>query len=722
MHCFLHLLLATICFFSLHLCLALDSLTFTKPIKDSETLVSQGGRFRFGFFSTIKSTNKYVGIWFNDVSPQTVVWVANKNTPISNSSGVILISNDGNLMVTNGLGQVFWSTNLSAPLFANATKAKLMDSGNLVLQGSNGETLWESFNYPSDTFLPGMKLGKDSKTGENRKITSWKSLDDPSPGSYSFGIAPLKFPELYIWEKELPKWRTGPWNGQAFIGSRRNPRERFKGFNLEKDNQGKMLLSYEESSLLLHFKLEPEGVVHEKAWNKEKQEWSSGADVPGPPCNSYGKCGEFGICSFNETVPCKCVKGFVPKNQTEWSGEDWRSGCVRKEPLHCERGSNNNWIERDAFLKLEMIKVPISVEYSEANEKGCEKTCVDDCNCTAYTYNDVNGCMLWRRSLLDLQDSMRNGVSLYIRVANSSAFSSKQNHTHTVKISIGITVAFVGIALSILSVFIWLKFAKGRGRNRNARLVFQIMEASSTISNVSGSILVNQPKLEELPLFEFQVLATATDNFALTNKLGQGGFGLVYKGKLQEGQEIAVKRLSPDSGQGLEELMNEVIVISKLQHRNLVKLLGCCIEGKERMLVYEFMPKKSLDHYLFDPQEQTLLDWKTRFNIINGICRGLVYLHRDSRLRIIHRDLKVSNILLDEHMNPKISDFGLAKIFHINEDEANTSRVIGTYGYMSPEYAMRGLFSEKSDVFSLGVVLLEIVSGRKNSSFFNDDK
>ncbi|XP_039140365.1 G-type lectin S-receptor-like serine/threonine-protein kinase At4g27290 [Dioscorea cayenensis subsp. rotundata] len=199
----------------------------------------------------------------------------------------------------------------------------------------------------------------------------------------------------------------------------------------------------------------------------------------------------------------------------------------------------------------------------------------------------------------------------------------------------------------------------------------------------------------------------------LRNKLGQGGFGPVYKGKLEGGLEIAVKRLSRNSLQGIDEFKNEALLITKLQHRNLVRLLGCCMDMDERMLIYEYMPNKSLDSLLFGREKTINIDWQTRYQIILGVARGLLYLHQKSRVTIIHRDLKAGNVLLDETMNPKISDFGMARTFCGDDTTTKTRKVDGTYGYMAPEYAMDGIFSVKSDVFSFGVMVLEIVSGQK---------
>ncbi|KAL1537394.1 non-specific serine/threonine protein kinase [Salvia divinorum] len=226
---------------------------------------------------------------------------------------------------------------------------------------------------------------------------------------------------------------------------------------------------------------------------------------------------------------------------------------------------------------------------------------------------------------------------------------------------------------------------------------------------------VNEISTVESLQYAFSTIKAATNDFSDHNKLGKGGFGTVYKGELPNGLEIAVKRLSRDSGQGDMEFKNEVLLLAKLQHRNLVKLLGFALEGMEKLLIYEFVQNASLNNFIFDSVRHSYLDWDIRYKIIVGIARGILYLHEDSRLKIIHRDLKASNILLDSEMRPKIADFGMARLFRQDESHGNTSRVVGTSGYMPPEYLRHGQFSIKSDVYSFGVLVLEIISGRKNN-------
>jgi serine/threonine protein kinase len=309
---------------------------------------------------------------------------------------------------------------------------------------------------------------------------------------------------------------------------------------------------------------------------------------------------------------------------------------------------------------------------------------------------------------------------LYQFVHETSGSSGKDGKMIAISVSISASVVFLLIG-SVIYYQRRRKRATEEKKGRSSQEV-QLLDLAQlrivndfNAENFEGERPV---KSQDFPSVQLDLILEATKQFSKENKLGEGGFGPVYKGTLPDGKEIAVKRVSRNSGQGFQEFKNEISLIARLQHRNLVRLLGCCLEGNELMLIYEYMPNKSLDFFLFDSAKATQLDWSRRFLIINGIARGLLYLHEDSRLRIIHRDLKVSNILLDQEMNPKISDFGMARIFGGNQSEANTNRVVGTYGYMAPEYAMEGLFSIKSDVFSFGVLLLEIISGKKNCGFY----
>ncbi|KAL3820635.1 hypothetical protein ACJIZ3_006540 [Penstemon smallii] len=432
------------------------------------------------------------------------------------------------------------------------------------------------------------------------------------------------------------------------------------------------------------------------------------------PCETYGTCGEYGSCNSQESPICTCLQGFYPRNTREWNSGNWTSGCVRRVPLACEgQNGTTNGSRGDGFLGLDMMKLSGYSDRWFGPEDQCEGRCLRNCSCLAYGYDTGIGCMFWYGTLIDFEKfQSRSGSELYIRVAGSELVHKKKSHKITIIVVI-VAVVVLSICLYICSRLVVKRRDKRRMKNEN----LVTGQSESVQSHVQDAIRVN---LEDFPLFTFDVLQNATENFSEVNKLGKGGFGPVYKGELENGRTIAVKRLSKASGQGIQEFMNEVMLISKLQHRNLVRIFGCCIENKETMLIYEYMPNKSLDFFLFD-QSQEILDWRKRLNIIEGICRGLLYLHRDSRLKIIHRDLKPSNILLDNNWNPKISDFGMARIYGTKQDHVSTLRVVGTYGYMAPEYAMEGRFSEKSDVFSFGVLVLEIATGRRNTSFNNDD-
>ncbi|KAJ9671852.1 hypothetical protein PVL29_025511 [Vitis rotundifolia] len=644
----------------LRICSAVDTLTVNQMIQDGETITSAGGSFELGFFSRPANSNKrYLGIWYKKVATGTVAWVANRELPLNDTSGVLKVTDQGKLVLLNGTNTIIWSSNSSRS--AQNPNAQLLESGNLVMKNGNDSDpenfLWQSFDYPSSTLLPGMKLGRNIITGLDRRLSSWKSTDDPSRGNFTYLLDPNGFPQLIVMQGSDVTFRSGPWNGLRFSGfpeMRPNPVFKYDFVFNEKE----MYFTFDlvNSSVITRLELNPNGDLQRLVWIDRTQGWTVYATAQKDDCDIYALCGGYATCNINDSPRCECMKGFVPKFPDEWNRMDWSGGCDRNIALNCQNG--------DGFLKYSGIKLP-DTRNSEFNRsmnlKDCESLCLRTCSCTAYSNLDISrggsGCLLWSDNLTDIRDFTEDGQEFYVRMAASEV-----------------------------------------GSETNER----------------------QEDLE-WPLFDLATICNATNNFSIDNKLGQGGFGSVYKGMLQDGKEIAVKRLSKNSRQGLHEFQNEVVYISRLQHRNLVKLLGCYIHGEEKMLVYEYMSNKSLDFFIFDQMRSMTLDWPKRFVIINGIARGLLYLHQDSRLRIIHRDLKADNILLDSVMNPKISDFGIARSFGGDETKASTNRVVGTYGYMSPEYAIHGVYSIKSDVFSFGVLVLEIVSGKRNRGFHHPD-
>ncbi|PIN13317.1 Non-specific serine/threonine protein kinase [Handroanthus impetiginosus] len=463
-------------------------------------------------------------------------------------------------------------------------------------------------------------------------------------------------PEFVLFRGTVKRFRTGPWNGRGFSGVSASPHPDYKlKVVFDKD----LLLSIHEaynSSTVARLTLEQSGLLQRYSMNEIRDKWNLVYTIPRDTCDNYGQCGPYGVCSIDKEPICECLKGFEPKAQQDW---DWSNGCSRIRPLNCGSG--------DGFLEVRGVKYPDVLEYwlnTSMSLKECQDECLRNCSCVAYANpyitNGGTGCLMWFGELIDIRVVYGADKQVfYVRLpvseleSNSNLVKTKKKHSKAGKLILILTITLVLISClicwGILAVRLRLKKRATKQKNEDF----------------------------ELPSFKMVAIAAATNNFSSENLIGEGGFGPVYKGKMSA-EEIAVKRLSSSSRQGLEEFKNEVILIAKLQHRNLVRLLGCCIEGDERLLVYEYLQNRSLDYFVFDENRKKLLTWPKRFDIVMGISKGLLYLHHDSRLKVIHRDLKTSNILLDGNLTPKISDFGLARIFGGDQTTARTKRVIGT--------------------------------------------
>ncbi|KAL2523632.1 G-type lectin S-receptor-like serine/threonine-protein kinase [Abeliophyllum distichum] len=675
-----------------------DSIITSRSLNDGETLVSEGRSFELGFFSPGNSKDRYLGIWYKNIPIKTVVWVANRQNPIKDLSGKLMMNSTGSLVLSSGNKSDVWFTKPTKS--AQSPILQLLDSGNLVVRDDVDEKtdvhLWQSFDYPSDTLLPDMKLGWDLRTGLSRRISSWKNSDDPSPGMLSDGVELAEYPQMVMRKGSRKFYRSGSWNGLQFSGApelKLNPVFEFK-FVL---NQEEVYYMYQlkNKSVISRLVLNETTSSRERyVWVEADQSWKLYSSIPRDYCDNYALCGANGICSITNSPVCRCLNGFKPKSAQSWNSIDWSLGCIRNETLDCQR--KHDFIK---FSSLKLPDTPNSWVNTSMNLDECRETCSKNCSCVAYANSDISrrgsGCILWINDLVDIREFPDGGQDLYIRMP-----ASNRADRPPVKIVVVIVATIVGFSGVLL-----VSYCVCRGKMK------------SKVETGGDNINAGPKEDMDLPLFNLATISLATENFSVNMKLGEGGFGPVYKGTLEDGKIIAVKTLSKYSGQGLNEFKNEVKLIAKLQHRNLVKLLGCCIEGEEKILIYEYMPNGSLYSFVFDQTRAKLLDWSKRFNIICGVARGLLYLHQDSRLRIIHRDLKTSNVLLDKELNPKISDFGMARTFVGDESGETTKRIVGTYGYMAPEYASYGLFSVKSDVFSFGILLLEVVSGKKNRGF-----
>ncbi|KAL8152325.1 hypothetical protein V2J09_010085 [Rumex salicifolius] len=601
LNCITSILLLLIAILSISPASGSDTLKPSESLSVNQTLISAAETFEFGFFTT--NNRLYLGIWFYNLPIKTVVWVANRDSPARSSSVSLNFTGAGKIsIVERSGGAPLWSLSSSQSQGDTDVVLQLLDSGNLVIREADDtkseDYIWQSFDYPTDTLLPGQKIGWDRKTGLDRYPRSWSSSNDPSSGNYTFQLNRTGDPELILLKSGTQKiHRSGPWVGSQFSGiPEMKPTAALNFTFVNTPDEVYYSSTLLDRSAKFRVVLDSAGFFDRFAWVSDRKVWNRFWFAPKDQCDEYMTCGPNGVCNANQLVVCGCPQGFEPKNLKAWRTRYWSDGCVRKTEFECKT---------DGFVVWKGMKLPESgAEKVVVDRKKtlaeCKEACRKECNCTAYANAEAkgNGCIMWRGELLDLRCyGDVGGQDLYVRLASSDigTVKSKNMLNKTKSLIIGVTIGTA--AILVIALITYLVYKRKHKSNENTK---QLRVSRPSNPERSQEILVS---------------------------------GSIVSGK----RDMSID----ESGQGAEEFMNEVKVIAKLQHRNLVRLLGCCVDSNEKMLVYEYLPNKSLHSILF------------------------------------------------------------------------------RNGYMSPEYAMDGVYSIKSDVFSFGVLVLEIVTGKKNKGFYN---
>ncbi|KAL5547446.1 hypothetical protein UlMin_002677 [Ulmus minor] len=370
----------------------LDSIYPLESISDGTTLVSRDGSFELGFFSPGSSKNRYLGIWYKNIPVQTIVWVANRCSPINDSSGLLMINNTDKLVLLDQKNRTVWYIGSSKQ--ARNPVVQLLDSGNLVLRDELDTTpeayLWQSFDYPSDTLVPGMKLGWDLRIGLSRRFSAWKNIDDPCPGDFTWGIE--------LDQKLLFDYHFVDNNDEVYYT-----------YNLKNKSVISRIVVNQTTS-----------VRNRMIWIEAEKTWRTYSSAPRDYCDSYGVCGPNGNCMINEGQVCQCLKGFKPKSPSKWNIMDWSEGCVRNNPLSCQEK------EKDGFIKFSRLKLPDTASSwvnKSMNLNECRAKCLRNCSCMAYANIDIrgqgSGCAIWFGDLKDIRQFSSDGQDVFIRMPAS---------------------------------------------------------------------------------------------------------------------------------------------------------------------------------------------------------------------------------------------------------------------------------------------------------------
>ncbi|RCV21520.1 hypothetical protein SETIT_4G145900v2 [Setaria italica] len=643
-------------------------------------LLSNGSVFGFGFVTnSVSDTMSYL-LAVVHLATTSIVWSANANSPVSHSDNFVF-DKDGNAYLQSG-GSTIWTANISGK---GATSMQLLDSGNLIVFGKDSSSpLWQSFSHPTDTllsgqsFIEGMTLVSHSNTQNMTYTLQIKSGD-------MMLYAGLQMPQPY-WSA-LKDNRMIVDKNDNNIYSANLSSSSWSFYDQSGLLQSQLVIVQQgAANTTLAAVLGNDGLITFYMLQSVSSRSTLPTTVPQDSCDMPAHCKPYTIC--NSGTGCQC-----PSALSSYA--------------NCNPGIKSPCNSKDKFQLAQLdsgvgyVGTSFTSPVPKTNLTGCKNACMGNCSCIAIFFDQMSGNCFHFDQIGSLQqkDGGKSSFASFIKVSSSDR-GSEQGGTDS-RLTIIIVVIIVG-TLVVIGVLVYVGFhIYRRRRHPPSQDDAGSSEDDGFLQTISGAPT----------RYTYKELQDATNNFS--NKLGQGGFGSVYLGTLPDGSRIAVKKLE-SIGQGKKEFRSEVTIIGSIHHIHLVKLRGFCVEGAHKLLAYEYMSKGSLDRWIFHSDEDSsLLDWDTRFNIALGTAKGLAYLHQDCESKIIHCDIKPENVLLDDNFLAKVSDFGLAKLMTREQSHVFTT-LRGTRGYLAPEWITNYAISEKSDVYSYGMVLLEIISGRKS--------
>nr|XP_043611869.1 G-type lectin S-receptor-like serine/threonine-protein kinase LECRK3 [Erigeron canadensis] len=677
---------------------------------DAKPWLSRSGEFAFGFQQQPQGNDSFLlSIWYDKIPDRTIVWYPKDGPMVPRGSKAELINRRG-LVLSDPQGIEVWT---SASSSNDIAYGLMNDTGNFQLVGSNSSPIWESFDHPADTMLPTQIMGIDGE------INSKMSQTNFSGGRFQLRL--IRDGNLVLNTIDM---FTGS-AGDAYYASGTNDASNStnSGYQLIFDVTGYLYIlrgngqrfdlttrgSLPSGDYYHRATLDSDGIFTQYYYPKNPSSpntsWEDIKIVPpnfDNICDSGKACGLNNICSLEDNRPkCECPQGFSLYDINSPNGD-----CAPDFSPSCDQGYYGE--EQFELIELGNVNWPGSdyVHLNPINEQDCKTSCLKDCFCAVALHRDIN---CWKKKL-PLSAGRKvpsDAIKTFFKVRKTSDRPSGNSPTPVLsrESKNRASLILVGAALCVVIIVLIVVICVGffRVYNQKAR--------NQPYQSISDEAIETT-----LPRFKYQELVNATDGF--NDELGQGAFGVVYKGLIGT-KPVAVKKLHPVvQNNAQKEFKTEVNTIARTHHKNLVQLLGYCDDGEQRLLIYEYMSNGTLAFYLFGDRPPS---WNQRSNIAVGIARGLSYLHEECSAQIIHCDIKPQNILLDDCYNAKIADFGLAKLLKINQSRTHTG-IRGTKGYVAPEWFRNTPVSVKVDVYSFGVLLLEIISCRRSVIFESDNE